>query len=652
MGLIDSLASAFGSPTSVGGGVPNPFALSSDSPTASTLDNYQKVNGLIGTLDSLVKAAETSQGATGRMAPLGLDAIIQDWVRQQFIYRRSILQDLYVLAYQVTEIRSVVLAILREVFRKGFAPWHQKFIRKCVQCGKEFDDDEDAHCDQCFVYEIVEQEIYDEEYDEVILKRVRKYKRDENNNKIPVHTYIPDFAQQKEFDELSSNANSFHQTLLDVLHEFMTDILIADDGFLLLNKEYEIDPRSGKVSKQKIFEVTRLHPALTEYDIDRKDGLPERSHFLCPVHREQQTHTTPGRCDVVTPEGFRCNAVLLPAMFRYYWRGRYRYYLADEICHASFFNPSKTYGYSPVLTVFEKVLALVGADRTLYRYWYERRIPPGLIITYTDDPESLEQEIERVKTQMLNDPNTFPWVAASARNNRGKTDFVKLAYTFQELDYLPVRQEIRDRVAMLWGVTPLFTGDASSVGGLTRETAQTAMHDNLIESYQNVINHQVIPHLLKQMSVSDWEIDLVPPQEKTEETELGVEKMRIENAVQMMQLGYEPIKEKGKEIRFKFKKAEQQPGMMPGAPGGPTTPGMPGAPPDGGMPPPPGGPPPTGGGGGLPADVDQLPPPPPIAGPEVTEGGDIPSEEEEEEVNPNIAEDELDEEEAKESGEV
>ena len=305
----------------------------------------------------------------------------------------------------------------------------------------------------------------------------------------------------------------------------MTDILIADDGFLLLNKEYEIDPISGNISKSKIFEVTRLHPALTEYDIDRKDGLPERSHFLCPIHREQQTHTAPGRCDVIAAEGFRCNAKLLPAMYRYYWRGRYRYYLADEICHASFFNPSKTYGYSPVLTVFEKVLSLVGADRTLYRYWYERRIPPGLIITYTDDPESLETEIERIKTQMLNDPNTFPWVAASARNNRGKTDFVKLAYTFQELDYLPVRQEIRDRVAMLWGVTPLFTGDASSVGGLTRESAQTDMHSKLIESYQNVINQNVIPHLLKQLEISDWDIHLQPPVEETEEIQLTVEKM-------------------------------------------------------------------------------------------------------------------------------
>ena len=613
MGLVDSLADVFG-----GAGAPgSPASLASRNiaggEVPSNLDQYSRVNGLIGTLDSLVKAAETANGAsgaTGRMSPLGLDAIIQDWVRQQFIYRRSILQDLYVLAYQVTEIRSVVLAILREVFRKGFSNWQQKYVRKCIQCGKEFEEEEDEHCDDCFVFEVVQQEVYDQEYDEIVLKNVRKYKRDSDGNKIPVGTTIPDFTQQKAFDVLIGNANSFHQSFSDVLNEFMTDILIADDGFLLFNKEYEIDPATGKISKSKIFEVTRLHPALTEYDIDRKDGLPERSHFLCPIHREQQTHTSPGRCDVVAAEGFRCNANLLPAMFRYYWRGRYRYYLADEICHASFFNPSKTYGYSPVLTVFEKVLSLVGADRTLYRYWYERRIPPGLLITYTDDPESLETEIERIKTQMLNDPNTFPWVAASARNNRGKTDFVKLAYTFQELDYLPVRQEIRDRVAMLWGVTPLFSGDASSVGGLTRESAQTDMHNKLIESYQNVINDNVIPFMLRQLEVSDWTIHLQPPQEETEEISLSIEKLRLENASMMLQLGYEPIKEKGKDIRFKFKKMEQAPGMpgMPGAEGAPDAPPMPMP----GMEEQP---------AGEPASVAQLPSPPPIAGPEVSEAG-------------------------------
>ena len=608
MGIVDSLANVLGN----GSGI---TSLSTRQDVPTNLDQYSRVNGLLGTLDSLVKAAETAQGATGatgRMSPLGLDAIIQDWVRQQFIYRRSILQDLYVLAYQVTEIRSVVLAVLREVFRKGFSTCQQKYVRKCGQCGKEFDEEEDEHCDDCFVFEIIDQDIYDDEYDEILPKKVRRFKRDANGEKIPIKTSIPDFKQQKRFDDLLGNANSFHQSFLDVLNEFMTDILIADDGFLLLNKEYEIDTTTGRISKSKIFEITRLHPALTEYDIDRKDGLPERSHFLCPIHREQQTHTSPGNCDVITAEGFRCNGKLLPAMFRYYWRGRYRYYLADEICHASFFNPSKTYGYSPVLTVFEKVLSLVGADRTLYRYWYERRIPPGLIITYTDDPESLETEIERIKTQMLNDPNTFPWVAASARNNRGKTDFVKLAYTFQELDYLPVRQEIRDRVAMLWGVTPLFTGDASSVGGLTRESAQTDMHSKLIESYQNVINQNVIPHLLKQLDITDWDIHLQPPVEETEEIQLTVEKMRLENANMMLALGYEAIKEKGKEIKFKFKKMEQPPGME-GMQPGMQQPGMEGMQPGmEGMQP---------GAEGQPAGVEDLPQPPPAAGPEMSDAG-------------------------------
>jgi len=534
MGIFDSVASVFGAPGNGSSSGSNGASL------PAGVEQYSKMQGVLSTLDQIVKSSETAKGgaAAGRMAPLGLDAIIQDWVRQQFIYRRSILQDLYVLAYQVTEIRSVVLAIQREVFRRGFGAWVQKFARKCMQCDKKSDDEEQEHCDECYAFEVVTQTVYDETHDDMMEKRVKRYRRDSDGEKIPIDTVPPDRTQQANFELLEKDANSFHQTLLEVLHEFMMDILVADDGFLLLNKEYVIDRATGELKSQKVFEITRLHPALTEYDIDRKDGLPERSHWVCRIHREQQTHTSPGFCTVLDVDGLTCNAKLDPAMYRYFWRGRYRYYTADEILHTSYFNPSKTYGYSPVLTVFEKVLSLIGADRTLYRYWYERRIPPGLLITYTDDPESLETEIERIKMQMLNDPNTFPWIAASAKTNRGKTDFVKLAYTFQELDYLPVRQEIRERVSMLWGVTPLFTGDISGVGGgLSKDTAQTSMHENLVESYQNVINKNILPKLLEQLGITDWTIELAPPREKSEVDKLMVEKQRIENALQMMQRG-------------------------------------------------------------------------------------------------------------------
>jgi len=581
MGILDTLANTFGAGRN--------GASSGSMSMPQGMENYAKMQGVLGTLDDIVKSSSAQQNgnsSAGRMSPLGLDAIIQDWVRQQFIYRRSILQDLYVLSYQVTEIRSVVLAIQREVFRRGFGTWQQKFVAKCPECGKETQDADQPDCDECFVFEMQTEQVYDKGLDQMVLKDVKRWKRDADGNRIKTELTIPDRSQQKGFEELTKDANSFHQNLIDVLQEFMMDILIADDGFLLLNKEYEVDRRTGEVTTSRVFEITRLHPALTEYDIDRKDGLPERSHWLCPLHREQQTHTSPGSCDVVNQDGFICSATLVPAMFRYYWRGRYRYYTANEIIHASYFNPSKTYGYSPVLTVFEKILALVGADRTLYRYWYERRIPPGLLITYTDDPESLETEIERIKMQMMNDPNTFPWVAASARSNRGKTDFVKLAYTFQELDYLPVRQEIRERVAMLWGVTPLFTGDTRGIGGGLgggKESAQTSMHENLVESYQSVINKMVLPKLLDELGITDWEVVLTPPREKNEADDLMIEKQRIDNAVAMMQLGYEAVKQKGPDVRFTFKKLPQVPGGQPGMPGGPAGPpgGMPGMPPGG-----------------------------------------------------------------------
>ena len=595
MGILDSVANIFSSNNG-----------ESTTSAVKGVENYNKMNGVLGTLDALVKAAETGQGqaSSGRMSPLGLDAIIQDWVRQQFIYRRSILQDLFVLAFQVTEIRSVVLSVQREVFRKGFGNWEQRWARKCPQCNAESNDEDEEECKKCFIYELVQTQVIDEATNQYRTKNIKRYKRDpDTGRKLRHKMQVPDVTQQLKFEPFLQDANSFHQPLMAVFLEFLADVLIADDGFLLLNKEYTIDRETGEVAGQKVFEITRLHPALSEYDIDRKDGLPERSHFICPIHREQQTHTSPGRCVALNDEGFSCNAILLPAMYRYYWRGRYRYYTNDEILHASFFSPSKTYGYSPVLTVFEKVLALVGADRTLYRYWYERRIPPGLIITYTDDPESLETEIERIKTQMLNDPNTFPWVAASARNNRGKTDFVKLAYTFQELDYLPVRQEIRERIAMLWGVTPLFTGDAQSAGGsLAKETAQTSMHDSLIESYQSIFNSQIMPKLLEQFGITDWVIELSPPVEKTEDEDLAIEKTRIEIATQMQQLGYEAVKDKGKEIRFNYKKQA----MPAGGPGGMPGMEMGGAPPMPGME------------GGEAAAPPLAPPPPP---PGVSEGG-------------------------------
>ena len=105
------------------------------------------------------------------------------------------------------------------------------------------------------------------------------------------------------------------------------------------------------------------------------------------------------------------------------WRDGYirqGYFTDGEIIHLSKFSPSETYGWSPILTVFEKALTLIGMDKNLYRYFFERKMPSSMLMVTTDDPESLRRERDHIAAQTRVDPNYIPMIAVSSRTNRGR----------------------------------------------------------------------------------------------------------------------------------------------------------------------------------------------------------------------------------------
>ena len=259
----------------------------------------------------------------------------------------------------------------------------------------------------------------------------------------------PDPEQRQRLEDVMASCNVFGQSLEEVLRQFHFDVNSIDDGFIYLAKEY-YSAEDGSL-KSKVKEIRRLNPALVEYDLDMA-GLPKNAHFTCPLHREHIADT-PGVCK---DEG--CERERWPVMYKYYHRSQHIYLFENEVIHLSKFFPSETYGWSPILTIFEKVLTLIGMDKNLYRYFFERKMPGSMMMVFTDDPESLRRERANIAAQTRIDPNFVPMVAVSAKNNRGRVDMVRLFHTLQEMDYLPVRQEIRERVAAMWGVTPAWQG--------------------------------------------------------------------------------------------------------------------------------------------------------------------------------------------------
>jgi hypothetical protein len=422
----------------------------------------------------------------------GIEQLYFDWLRTAYSYRRMFIQDLYLLAFDSAEIRTPLIWLKNEVFRKGFDSWLPRFEVKCEKCGKEYKEKVTA-CDECGSVSFRE----------------------------------PDKSQVEDFDKLKLKCNIFGQSLEEVLRTTLDDVNIVDDAYILLNKQY--GKFAGK-TYSKVIEIRRLHPALIEFDLD-KSGLPKNSHWLCPFHRDQ-IDAKPGPCPL-------CHMEMKPIMYIYNHRGLKVYLLEDELLHFSKFSPSETYGYSPLLTVMQKVLTISGMDRYLYRYFFERKTPTQMIMTTTDDPQSLEVERARIESKMMEDPTYTPWVAVSQKNGRGRTDVVKLWHTLQEMDYLPVRNEIRDRISAVYGVPQMYMNVMEGVGGISGQTQQLKVFSSVIQSDQRMFNQKIFPQLLESFGITDWMIHLRPPEEKIEGEILTLAQQKVAIAMQMQQLGFD-----------------------------------------------------------------------------------------------------------------
>ena len=376
-------------------------------------------------------------GNTGQAPTIGLDHVVNTWVRHQMAYRQQLVMDLQMVTFSVEEIRAPLHHITNEVFRRGIT-WKPKV---------------------------------------------------EN----------PDTEQITRMKAFIDDCNIFDQSLEEVLRQFHFDVNSIDDGFLYLAKEYK-DSGDGKI-RSKVKEIRRLNPALVEFDLDAA-GLPKNAHFICPIHREK-LYESPKDCEA---EG--CRGDTQPVMYKYYHRNKHIYLLDNEVIHLSKFSPSETYGWSPLLTIFEKALTLIGMDKNLYRYFFERKMPASMIMVHTDDPESLRRERSHIAAQTRQDPNYIPMVAVSSRNQRGRVDMVRLFHTLQEMDYLPVRNEIRERIAAMWGVTPAWQGAPEAFGGLSTQTQQLVVMSRVVEGDQRLLHEKVFSQLLDAFGVTDLDLDL------------------------------------------------------------------------------------------------------------------------------------------------
>ena len=416
----------------------------------------------------------------------------------------------YQLAEYSDTLRVIINALRNEIFRNGY-DWKPKFQSVCTNCGKEFD----YHVETC-----------------------------------PVcggNCRDPDPEQYKELDEFFKNVNSYGQTLTEVLKQIETDLDIVDNAYLVLLKSYIFDG-DGNIIGGKVEEIIRGSPVNFRLVVDEKGNVGGK-YYVCPVHRNE-VHTKPGKC--------KCGRKLEDVKYVYEQGGAVKqYYIDGEVLHLTKYTPSETYGFPPILTVWNKVIALMKMDEYVREYYSLQRPPKGLLFIPTDNPESLIKYWRAYLDKTKENPHYIAPLPIPSSQNRQRPEFIDLTTPLTEMQYTEVRNEFRRQIGALYGVMPIFQADLSQSGGLNNEGLQVTVTNRAVEHSQSIFNDKVFPFILKNFGISDWTLELNPSEEKDEMAELQRKQLETSIAQQMRSMGFEVELQNNGDFKYSQKPTQE-----------------------------------------------------------------------------------------------
>ncbi len=347
----------------------------------------------------------------------------------------EIAPSLPLLSYVHDNSPSIKVATLRlreSIFRRGFE-WERKFESKCNNCKKEYEDIV-QQCEECGSNNIV----------------------------------LPDKNEIKRADDFFEKCNIYDvhkygkRKLLHLLKQIEDDINVFDDAYLVGIKEYWQN-KEGEIVGSTLHQIVRGNPITMRLVCDEY-GEPGGKYFTCLRHRDVIEEIEDKKCP-------KCGRKLYEVHYVSVEGGGdspTAYYIGDEVIHSMKYRPSPTYGYSPIVTLWQTALTLTNMTEYIYRSYSEAHLPKGVLAMKTSNPDSAYEFWKDVDDKLAKDPHYIPKMFLEGEGNGTGSgmEFVKFMDTLEEMQYIPVRDEIRRTIASIYGVTNIFIGDTSGVGGL------------------------------------------------------------------------------------------------------------------------------------------------------------------------------------------
>tara|TARA_R110000787_G_scaffold282362_1_gene394189 strand:- start:1459 stop:2748 length:1290 start_codon:yes stop_codon:yes gene_type:complete len=324
--------------------------------------------------------------------------------------------------------------------------------------------------------------------------------------------------------------NKSEQLFIDVLKELEDDLNIMDDAYIVLVKEYFLDG-NGKIRMHRIKELYRGDPVSMAIYSDEL-GQRGTKGFTCINHRGIISTEPHEMCE-------ECGGNLAPVHYVNRVNGKDQYFLKGEVLHFSKYSPSRLYGLSPVITLYNHITTLIAMENYVNSSYTKSRMPKGLLAVQTRNMDSMRTFWRSVKEKMETDPHFIPVMGIEGENGKGAVEWIKFMDSLKEMDYVSVKDDLRDRISAFYGVSKVFMADNTTSGGLNNEGMQILVTNRAVQMAQTVYNNYVFPFLIKQFGITDWDLKLPPSEEEDEIASLRKKELEVSIAAAIKNLGFE-----------------------------------------------------------------------------------------------------------------
>jgi hypothetical protein len=342
-------------------------------------------------------------------------------------------------------------------------------------------------------------------------------------------------SQEQEINGWIKKCNNNGQSLVEVFKEYIFDLDWDDDAYLLALKDYHINTEKEIVGAD-VTEILRLNPLTVELVTDKAQRLgfiednfnqSKKAYFdlntrqLCfdPVDEVTGLPNLQAHYKVRTLDGFM-------------------YYNEGEILHKSLHNPSSTYGWSPLYSLYPKIMILITQDDFIRKYYGENKPPKGFLAFNTDNAKGLASAMDEIREKSKQNPHEIYPLVFNNKDSRKAVEYIDLSRTLQEMQFTENRNEFRNQIGAIYGVSPIFQNDMSTSGGLNNEGLQITITNRAVEDVQALFNDYVLPFIFeKNLGFTNWEVKLFPSEEEDEAFQLDLEKKELENVKLRLEMG-------------------------------------------------------------------------------------------------------------------